>query len=71
MHAWFPACYDHCVNVFFAAFQHFQGDGFLQKRRLRIYSYAPVVAERAAQVAAWRKEHAGYSIGIINEADFL
>jgi hypothetical protein len=71
MHAWFTPGYYDGVDVFFAAFQDFQGSGFLQKRRLRINDYAPVMAEGTAKVAAGREEHAGYFIGIINQACFL
>jgi hypothetical protein len=49
---------DHyCINVFFAALQNLQCNAFLEKRRLRINSDTPVMAERAAKIAAWRKQH--------------
>jgi hypothetical protein len=71
MHAWFTPGYHDGVNIFFAAFQDFQGSRLLQKRRLRINGYAPVVAEGAAEVAAGCEEHAGYFVGVINQACFL
>ena len=66
VHAGFSACDDYGVNVFFAALQDFQRGGFLQKRRLRVNGYAPVMAEGATQVAARREQHTSYFIGKID-----